>query len=107
MNEGNGRVAIGTLIFVMATFGLDMFSTLTSSPQTTEINAKTRADTLMKWVYLADAVALSGGVAAWAITGKWQAMIGVLGVVAMMHYLYVHAKDAGLSSDEPGTESYF
>ena len=106
MGEGNGRIAVGTLIFVMATFALDMFSTLTSSPQTTEINAKTRADTLMKWVYMADAVAVAGGVAAWSITGKWQALIGPVGVVAMMHYLYVHAKNAGLESDAPGTEFY-
>ena len=104
--NGNGRVAIGTLIFVMATFGLDMYSALNSSPQTTEINAKARASTLMKWVRIGDGVALAGGVAAWAITGKWQAFLGVAAVVALMHYLYVHAKDSGLDSDEQGTESY-
>lgn len=105
MAEGNGRVAIGTLIFVMATFGLDMYSSLTSSPQTTEINASTRAETLMKWVYLADGVALAGGLAAWLITGKWQSLIGVAGVVVLMHYLYTHAKEAGLASSAPGTET--
>ncbi len=104
MPDGNGRVAVGTLIFVMATFALDMFSTLTSSPQTTEINAMTRADTLMKWVKLADVVALAGGAAAWAITRKPAAIIGPVAVVAMMHYLYEHAKQKGLENDAPGTE---
>ncbi len=103
--RSNGRVAVGTLIFVMATFGLDMYSALNSSPQTTEINAKTRAETLMKWVRIGDGVALGGGVVAWAITGRVEALVGVAGVVVLMHYLYVHARDSGLASSEPETET--
>jgi hypothetical protein len=103
--ESSRRVQVGTLIFVMATFGLDMYSALNSSPQTTEINASTRAATLMKWVYIGDAVALAGGVVAWLITGKPEALVGVAGVVVIMHYLYVHAKRSGLENGGPSTET--
>ena len=104
--EGGGRIALTTLLFVMATFALDMYSALNSSPQTTEINAKARADTLMKWVYIGDAVALAGGVIAWQQTGHVEAVVGTAAVVVLMHMLYVHAKKSGLASEEQGTESY-
>lgn len=104
MGEGNGRVAMATFIFVLITFGLDMFSTFTSSPQTTEINAKTRADTLMKWVYLADVVVVAGGVYAWSKSGRVEALLATSAVAAVMTGLYLHARNAGLASDEDGTE---
>lgn len=104
--NGNGRIALTTLLFVMATFAADMYSVLNSSPQTTEINAATRANTLMKWVYIGDGVALGGGVIAWIMTGHFEAFLGSAGVVVMMHLLYVHAKNSGLASSEPGTETY-
>lgn len=104
--EGNGRIALTTLLFVMATFALDMYSALNSSPQTTEINAKARAETLMKWVYIGDTVALVGGLVAWQQTGHLEAFAGTAIVVVLMHMLYVHAKRSGLASDEQGTETY-
>lgn len=94
------------LIGVWATFALDVYGSLNSSPQTTEINATARADSLMKWVYIADVVALSGG-AIGAYLGKSAIpFIATGGVVLGMHLLYTHAKNAGLASDAPGTESY-
>lgn len=106
MSGDGNRIAAATLVFVMATFAADMYSVLNSSPQTTEINAAARAETLMKWVYVADAVSLGGGLLAWWITGKPAAFLGVLVVVVGMHMLYVHAKRAGLENGGPGTESY-
>ena len=102
---GDGKIALTTLLFVMATFAADMYSVLNSSPQTTEINAATRADTLMKWVYIGDGVALGGGLIAWVKTGHVEAFLGTAVIVVMMHLLYVHAKRSGLASAEPGTES--
>lgn len=94
------------LIGVWATFALDVYGSLNSSPQTTEINATARADSLMKWVYIADVVALSGGAIGSYLGKSAIPVIATGGVVLGMHLLYTHAKRAGLSSDAPGTESY-
>ena len=59
--NGNSRRTWAILLAVYATFALDVFSTFTSSPQTTEINATARADTLMKWVKIGAVVAVGGG----------------------------------------------
>ena len=77
-----------------------------SSPQTTEINADSRADTLMKWVYIGMAQsALFVGIAAWIDPAHRGAILagGLLaGIVMWMSY--AHARTAGLASDQPGTE---
>jgi hypothetical protein len=79
-----------------------------SSPQTTEINASSRADTLMKWVHLGIAqAALFVAIAAWIDTQHRKPII-VGGVLAagLMYGQYVHAKQAGLASDAPPTETW-
>lgn len=76
-----------------------------SSPQTTEINADERADTLMKWVWIGLAqAALFVGIAAY-ISDDSEAVIagGLLGGGLMLAQ-YQHAKKAGLASNAPGTE---
>lgn len=76
-----------------------------SSPQTTEINADSRADTLMKWVYIGLAqAALFVGIAAY-ISDDSEAVIagGLLGG-GLMLVQYQHAKKAGLASNACGTE---
>ena len=81
-----------------------------SSPQTTEINAGSRAETLMKWVKLGLGQA-AVFVAAAAYLAKdsaetWAVILGGALAAAMMWFSYVHARAAGLASSEPGTESY-
>lgn len=76
-----------------------------SSPQTTEINADKRADTLMKWVWIGlGQAALFVAVAA-AISDTPNAVIagGLLGGGLMLAQ-YQHAKRAGLASNARGTE---
>ena len=104
----NQNAAIGTVavVGIYATFALDCYSTFCSSPQTTELNAKARADTLMKWVGVGGAVAIAGGASAAVYSGSWAPLIGAGMVTAVMYAAYVHAKNAGLASDEPGTEDY-
>src|ERR1035437_7116176 len=77
-----------------------------SSPQTTEINAASRADTLMKWVNLGLAQAAFFIVAAAIIDKKHAGPILVGGALAggILYVSYAHAKAAGLASGEPGTE---
>jgi hypothetical protein len=78
-----------------------------SSPQTTEINAGKRSDTLMKWVW----VGLAQGAGLVAISAylspEPKAFIAG-GTIAggLMLASYLHAKSAGLASNAPGTEQY-
>jgi hypothetical protein len=76
-----------------------------SSPQTTEINAGSRADTLMKWVVIGMAqAAFFVAIAAMLDDDHWPAILGGGLAGAMMWVSYAHAKKAGLASCEPGTE---
>jgi len=78
-----------------------------SSPQTTEINAAARGDTLMKWVLIGMGQAtIFVGVAAFLSKDKWPALLGGGLAGLMMWVSYAHAKAAGLRSSEPGTEQY-
>lgn len=96
----------GIAFLVSAGIVYEIIAAACSSPQTTEINASSRADTLMKWVYLGLAQsALFIGVAAYIDPRHRSAIIGG-GVTAglLMFVQYAHAKQAGLASGKPGTE---
>lgn len=85
----------------------DIIAKACSSPQTAEINASSRADTLMKWVHLGT---LEGGVlvlvAALISPEVGFAFIAGGTAEAVITYLeYKHAKKAGLASKLPGTET--
>jgi hypothetical protein len=94
------------MLGVWATFSLDVYSALNSSPQTTEINAAKRAESLMKWVMIGDVVAVGGGLAGTVMSKSPWPLVAAGSVALGMHLLYVHAKNAGLASNEQGTESY-
>lgn len=102
-NAALGTVAV---VGIYATFALDCYSTFCSSPQTTELNAKARADTLMKWVTIGGVVAIAGGAAASIYSGNKAPFVGAAIVTALMYVCYVHAKNTGLKSDAPATETY-
>lgn len=104
MDSGGTSTAI--LVGVWATFALDVFGSFTSSPQTTEINAHSRADTLMKWVTIATVVAIGGGAYASWRSGKLAPLLATSVVAVAMYRLYVHAKEKGLASDAAGTEGF-
>jgi hypothetical protein len=80
-----------------------------SSPQTAEINADTRSDTLMKWVKIGLAqAALFVAIAVLLADGnkrKLAAFGGGMLAGTIMAVCYIHARAAGLRSDDPGTES--
>jgi hypothetical protein len=77
-----------------------------SSPQTTEINAATRADTLMKWVLVGMAQAAIFVLIATAMDkDKWPSLLGGGLAGGMLWASYAHAKAAGLANGGPTTES--
>jgi hypothetical protein len=79
-----------------------------SSPQTTELNAASRAGTLMKWVHLG----VAQGVLFVVLAAMWDrkdsaAILTGGGMAAVLLYAqYAHAKKAGLANGGPGTEHY-
>lgn len=96
----------GTAFLISAGIVYEIIAAACSSPQTTEINADVRADTLMKWVHIG--LLQSAGfiaIAAMIEPSKAGAILAGGGLAAGVMYLsYAHAKSAGLASPEPGTE---
>jgi hypothetical protein len=107
MPEALGSGSEGVAFLVSAGIVYEIIAAACSSPQTTEINAKSRSGTLMKWVHIGIVQAALFVVIAALIDKKRSRPILAGGFLAgaLMYGQYVHAKGAGLRSDEPGTES--
>jgi hypothetical protein len=106
--DGIGGGSWGVAFLVSATFMADIVAKACSSPQTAEINAGKRAATLMKWVNVGLIEGAALVAVAFLVDRKYRTPI-LLGAVAegvITWYEYQHAKQAGLSSSEPGTEQY-
>ncbi len=100
------RSGDGIAFLVAAGIVYEIIAAACSSPQTTEINASTRAGTLMKWVHLGIAQAALFIIIAAAVDAKHRKAIlsgGTLGG-GLMYVQYLHARRAGLQSSAPGTE---
>lgn len=97
----------GISFLVSAGIVYEIIAAACSSPQTTEINASKRADTLMKWVHIGIAqAAVFVIVAAWIDPKDRVAIIGGGSLAAgLMYAQYVHAKRVGIAKGGVGTES--
>jgi hypothetical protein len=106
VDVGNGGGA-AVRVAVYAALMYDIISATNSSPQTTEINAAARADTLMKWVNLGIAQgALFVGIGVVLDKERWPPLLGG-GLAAVLLYMqYIHAKNAGLTNPGAPTETY-
>lgn len=96
----------GVAFLVSAGVVYEIIAACCSSPQTTEINANTRANTLMKWVHLG-VVQSAGFIAVAAYLDRKHAAEIIAGggiAMALLYGQYDHAKKAGLKSGLPGTE---
>jgi len=108
LNEIGNLGSRGIALIVAAGIVYEIIAANCSSPQTTELNASARAETLMKYVKLGEVqAAIFIGVAA-AYDKENAVPIIAGGVMAgvMMHLLYVHAKNAGISNGGQPTENY-
>jgi hypothetical protein len=99
--EGNGHVATATLALVAATFALDVFSTLNSSPQTTELFARDREDSLMHWVLIGSGVAVGGGAVGTVVSRQPWPLVSAAAVALGMWLLYKHAVVRGRDQEPP------
>lgn len=96
-------------IAVYAALTYDVISATNSSPQTTEINARARATTLMKWVMIGLVQAglfIGIGMIAEPSGKKWRPLVGGGLAMILLYGQYAYAKSCGLKSSEPGTEDY-
>lgn len=98
----------GIAFLVSSGIVYEIIAAACSSPQTTEINARHRAETLMKWVYLGiGQAAIFIAVAAYIDRQHRAAIIAGGGTAAVLMYgQYVHAKRCGLESGKSGTENW-
>lgn len=103
-----GGSSDGIAFLVSAGIVYEIIAAACSSPQTTEINASTRAGTLMKWVNigLAQAALFVVLAAMWDKRHRTAIVAGGGLAAGLMWYQYDHAMKAGLASNEPGTETY-
>jgi hypothetical protein len=104
VQHGDSDAAV---IGIYAAVVYDVISATNSSPQTTEINAKARAATLMKWVKLGIAQGILFvivGMVAEPKGKKWRPLVGGGLASVLLWFQYAHALSAGLKSDEPPTE---
>lgn len=99
----------GPALAVYAAVVYDVISATNSSPQTTEINAKARASTLMKWVHIGLVQAgffMFMAFLAEPARKKWRPIVGGGIAMILLWCQYVYAKACGVKSQEPPTENY-
>jgi hypothetical protein len=102
---GNSDTSVEFMVAAGLVF--EIIAAACSSPQTTELNADARADTLMKWVLIGMVMsAVFVLIAAAMSKKKWPALLGGGLAGGMMGVAYAHAKSSGLSDNKPPTESY-
>ena len=94
-------------VAVYAALMYDIISATNSSPQTTEINAKKRADSLMKWVHIGLAQAVGFAIIGAALDpDHWPPMVGAAIACGLLYAQYRYALAEGLQSNLEGTEDY-
>jgi hypothetical protein len=96
-----GGATAAILVGVWGTFALDVFSTLNSSPQTTELFASDREDSLMHWVYIGSGVAVAGGLYGTILSREIWPLLAAAVVAIGMYYCYVHAVKRGVDTAPP------
>ncbi|HET7047870.1 MAG TPA: hypothetical protein VFI54_06320 [Solirubrobacteraceae bacterium] len=108
MVEGLGGESKGIAFLVSAGVMYEIIAAACSSPQTTELNANARAETLMKWVNIGVGQGILFVVIAAVYDRKDAIPILAGGTLAaiLLYVQYVHARNAGLASGEPATENY-
>lgn len=104
LSTGSGGVAF----LVSAGVMYEIIAAACSSPQTTELNAAARAGTLMKWVHLgvAQGVLFVALAAAYDRRQALPILAGGTLAAILLYWQYVHARNAGLNTAAPPTETY-
>lgn len=98
---------VAVSVAVSAELVFAIIAAFCSSPQTAELNAHARADTLMKWVKLgAGTAVLFTGVLVMLDKRRWPPLLGAGMAIVILWLAYQYALKCGLASMQPGTEGY-
>jgi hypothetical protein len=102
-----GRGGIAFLVAAGIVFEIIAFAC--SSPQTAEINIRSRGDTLMKWVHLGELLGVAFVIAAAMVEPDQTKPILAGGAAAILssEVFYRYAKRSGLAKPGPGTEQKY
>lgn len=105
MEVASGNRALKIAVYAALTY--DIISATNSSPQTTEINASVRAETLMKWVKLGLLQAAGFAVLGALLDDEhWPPILGA-GIAGILLWVqYKHAEQAGLENPGPPSEVF-
>jgi hypothetical protein len=103
--SGSGN---GVAFLVASGITYEIIAANCSSPQTAELNAAKRAETLMKWVNIGLIQSAFFIVVAASVDKQHRKAIIAGGVLSagIMYAFYYHAKQAGLASSEEPTEQW-
>ena len=107
VSGGSTAAGNGVPFLVSAGIVYEIIAAACSSPQTTEINADTRAATLMKWVHigLLQSAAFVAAAALIDREHRTEILAGGVAAAGLMYASYVHAHNAGLANPGPATET--
>jgi hypothetical protein len=96
----------GATFLISAGIVYEIIAAACSSPQTTEINADTRSETLMKWVHIGLLQSAGFIIAACLIepSSKVEILAGGGAAATVMYVSYAYAQRCGLKDGKPGTE---
>jgi hypothetical protein len=95
MLEFGHVVGAGALLGIFADLAFNIYGGTNSSPQTTELFASDRADTLWKYVRVGHGGAFLYGAAGSILERSWWPLAGSVSVIIFMHSLYAHALYSG------------
>lgn len=106
--EGLGGQSNGIAFLVSAGVVYEIMAACASSPQTVQINAGARAETLMFWVHTGVAQAAVFVAAAAYVDRKHTRPIlaGAILAAVILECSYLYAKREGLRARGPSTETY-
>lgn len=98
---------VAVSVAVSAELVFAIIAAFCSSPQTAELNAHSRAETLMKWVKLgAGTAVLFTAVLVMLDQRRWPPLLGAGLAIVILWIAYQYALKSGLESGAPGTEAY-
>ncbi len=106
--EGLGGGSDGIAFLVSAGVMYEIIAAACSSPQTTELNAAARSETLMKWVHLGilQGIVFVGAAAIVDKAHRIPILAGGGAAAVLLYVQYGHAKRSGLANGGPPTEKY-
>lgn len=97
IRSASAAVAFG----VYADLAYNLYSATNSSPQTTELFAGERYNTLWKYVTIGHLQAFALGVFGSILDRSWWPLFGTVTIGAVMHGMYSHAVNQGKKQARP------